>query len=129
MLAPSILNGREYHTRLLRPQRIHDTQFQKFRSRGVRPQLRVQRAGAVVPLVPQLEPFVEQPHGHLGLHQVLHLRRPLAHRSRGCRAPGGRHQRAIQARAADKRLRGLVGRLHQPQLALQTGQREHPVLL
>ena len=84
--------------------------------------------GKLVVLRPDLQPVFQHLGRNFGLHQVLMLGRSLAHGLGGGRASGSRHQRGIQTRTADQRLRRAVGRLEQPELALQTRQRQHPVL-
>ena len=79
-------------------------------------------------LAPQRQPVLEQLFGHLGLHQMLNLGGPLAHRLRGGGASGRRRQCGVAARTADEGLRGAVGGFDQTHLALQARQREHPVL-
>src|SRR5208282_2328406 len=60
---------------------------------------------------------------------MLKLRRPLAHRL-GCRSASRRsHQSGVEAWSADQSLRRAIGRLDQSELALQTGQRQHSILL
>ena len=77
---------------------------------------------------PRGEPAVEQPRRDLGLDEVLMLRRALAHRLRRCGPPGRRHQGRVEPVAADERLRRPVRGFEQPELPLESGQGEHPVV-
>ena len=85
-------------------------------------------SGDAVVLAPDVEPLLEELRRDLGLHEVLELRRALAHRLRRRGATGERHERRVGARAADERLRRAVRRLEQAELPLQPREREHAVL-
>ena len=60
---------------------------------------------------------------------MLMLRGPFAHRLSGGGSAGRSHQRGIQTRTADQRLRGPVRRFDQPEFPLQARERQHSVLL
>ncbi len=94
----------------------------------MRAQRGAQRPGHAVLLRPGREPPGQQLRRHLGLDQVLGLRRALAHGLGGRRPARDGHQRGVGPGAADQRLRGAVGRLDQAELPLQPGEGQHAVL-
>jgi hypothetical protein len=120
--------------RMLRPRAIHDhveddvgdlfpaclgqRELEQFRARRVRSQPGSQRIRDLVVPGPHREPFLEQLDRHLGLDQVLVLRRALAHCLGGRRAPRGGHESRIQPRPAHERLGRPVGRFDQAELSL-----------
>src|SRR5262249_1795241 len=128
--AATILNvGEDDVGQLFSSGLVKNAQLQQFRTSRVGAQLDPHLSRIVPVFPPCRQPLLQQLGGDFGLNQVLEVGRSLAHRF-GCRSASRRsYQRAIQPWSSHQRLRRSIGRLQQPELALQTRQGKHPVLL
>src|SRR5690554_5414953 len=127
LASAAILHGGEDHIEDLLLTLV-DTKLKELGARRMRPEVDAEIRADALSLLPLADPACEDRGRSLGLHKVLVLRRASAHGLRRGGAARDGHQRGVEARAADERLRRAVGRLEEAELPLETREREHAVV-
>src|SRR5690554_1490999 len=127
LASAAILHGGEDHIEDLLLTLV-DTKLKELGARRMRPEVDAEIRADALSLLPLADPACEDRGRSLGLHKVLVLRRASAHGLRRGGAARDGHQRGVEARAADERLRRAVGRLEEAELPLETREREHAIV-